>query len=299
MHAIERLRYVARAGEVESTELATEAALALAGLADDRRALVLACRRLLGFHPGCGALWWVCAHMLEASDVTRCARTLVGELEDDPSIDELFTLPSSGDVVVAESSRQIVRALSLRVDLPIRLVGPARSLRLGMRYFGDSVLGSSGYLPDEGEVALDGATMVVIEALGASALGIFCSAHASALAERAIARDVPLYVLAGVGRILPLELFAAMQSQLATQPESGAFGALKTEAELSRVGSDYPFIDCQATRVIEGGAVEGLLTERGLRTPSVAFHASPMVSHLRCPVPGELLGAFGTTGYGS
>src|SRR5665213_1159866 len=121
MHAIERLRYVARSGDIDATELACEAAYALGGLAQDRRALVLACRRLLEFHPRCGPLWWVSAHALESVDLRSCIATMIDQLEADESVDELFALPSSHDVVTAQVTRPIIRSLSGRPDLAVRL----------------------------------------------------------------------------------------------------------------------------------------------------------------------------------
>ena len=66
MHPIERLRHVARAGDMDASLLAEEAAIALGGLAFEPRALVPATRRLLEFHPSCAPLWWVCAELLAA-----------------------------------------------------------------------------------------------------------------------------------------------------------------------------------------------------------------------------------------
>ncbi|HUC35869.1 MAG TPA: hypothetical protein VMR97_01965 [Acidimicrobiales bacterium] len=86
MHPIERLRYVARAGWAGPSELAAEAAWALADLAErEPAALVPACRRLLDRQPGCGPLWWLCARVLSAPDPVTEAVVCAEELCDDPT----------------------------------------------------------------------------------------------------------------------------------------------------------------------------------------------------------------------
>ncbi len=84
VHPIERLRFVARAGWAGPTELAVEAAYALAELAEQEpAALVPACRRLLERNPGYAPLWWVAARVLCAGDPLEEADRCAGQLEDD------------------------------------------------------------------------------------------------------------------------------------------------------------------------------------------------------------------------
>src|SRR5436305_1981078 len=68
MHPMERLRMVARASGEEPGLLAQEAAAALAGCADDPRALVMACRRLVDRQATSGPLWWLAARVVAAAD---------------------------------------------------------------------------------------------------------------------------------------------------------------------------------------------------------------------------------------
>jgi len=84
VHPIERLRFVARAGWAGPSELAVEAAYALAELAEQEPAALLpACRRLLERNPGLAPLWWVAARVLCAGDPLEEADRCAGELEDD------------------------------------------------------------------------------------------------------------------------------------------------------------------------------------------------------------------------
>lgn len=77
---------MARAGWAGPTELAVEAAYALAELAQQEPAALLpACRRLLERNPGLAPLWWVAARVLCAGDPFEEADRCAAELEDDPT----------------------------------------------------------------------------------------------------------------------------------------------------------------------------------------------------------------------
>jgi len=63
---------VARASAEDPGLLAQEAAAALAGCAEDPRALVMACRRLLERQATAGPVWWLAARVCPVSWVSRC-----------------------------------------------------------------------------------------------------------------------------------------------------------------------------------------------------------------------------------
>ena len=133
MHPIERLRAVARARDVDQRLLAREAAAVLGVLADDPLGLVTSCRRLLGRHPGAGALWWACARLLDAADTRSEARAVARDLDDDRdavlralSLD----LPEHSTVVVipdAAGGSELVDQLAVRRDdlVPVEAEDPA------------------------------------------------------------------------------------------------------------------------------------------------------------------------------
>lgn len=307
MHAIERLRYIARAGDVESTELACEAAYALSGLSSDRRALLFATRRLLEFHPDCGPLWWVCAHMLESANIRSTAMALIGQLESDATLDELFALAPSESIVVAHPTRTVVRALCERVDLSVRLVGDHRMLRTSIRFFSDALVPPSGFTVDELDAALTGATLAIVEALAASANGIYLDAAARTIASRSAAAGVPLYVVAGIGRRLPDGLFDAMMHHLdrslSSADERHGPGDREDIDDRVMAGLDEQEhaqsakpLETASAHVLPIEVAHGVVFERGVLAPGVALNRNPAVSHIRCPVPGELLGPFGIAG---
>lgn len=83
MHPIEYLRYLARSEGDEPEYLIPQAAEALDALGDDHGALVMGCRKLIEYHPGCGPLWWLCARALTAPDVHESLSSSVDAFEAD------------------------------------------------------------------------------------------------------------------------------------------------------------------------------------------------------------------------
>jgi hypothetical protein len=244
-------------------------------------------------------LWWVSAHALESVDLRLSISSLIDQLDSDDSVDELFALPESHDVVVAHATRPIIRALSGRPDLAVRLVGQSYELRSGIRFFADSVADVQGYLVDEVDDALGDASLVVVEARAASATGYLLDEAAQVVAERASDFGIPLYVLAGVGRILPVALFDAMVRHIdeLERREMRRGCDEVSDAELAGlvalVRDDPASRDEAHAHIVPAERARGVITERGLRTPLVAFHRKLSVSHLRCPAPDELLAPFG------
>src|SRR5215207_5670128 len=112
VHPIERLRYVARAGGVDSGELVREAAGALGGLGDDEAGLVLSCKRLVDRQPASGPLWWLCARMLRAGDPRAEAWRCVAEIDADPTARGLADeLPDEARVAVLGWPELVAEAL--------------------------------------------------------------------------------------------------------------------------------------------------------------------------------------------
>jgi hypothetical protein len=211
MHPIERLRSVARAGDVDPVILAREAAYALGALVGDPRALVPACRRLLEFHPECAPLWWICARLLAASDIEDAAYLSAQLLEDDPTKDELAVALPSGSTVVSDAGPASIAALAQRPDVTVRLVGSPKSVRFGVRRIDNEV---SVYDSSEADAACSRADVVLVEVIAAGPSGVCLGAESSALASGAERSDVELWAVIGEGRLLPQRLFDAFCDHL-------------------------------------------------------------------------------------
>lgn len=132
MHPIERLRAVARARDVDQRMLAREAAAVLGALAGDPLGLLTSCRRLLDRHPGAGALWWVCARLLDATEPRAEARAVARDLGDDDAVLRPLSLdlPERSTVVVvpdAAGGSELVDRLAVQRDdlVPVEAADPA------------------------------------------------------------------------------------------------------------------------------------------------------------------------------
>ena len=101
MRPFERLRYLARASGEDAETLLEESADCLSGFADDPMGIVIACRRLLAYHPTVTPLWWLCARTLTAAEPLAEAWRCVEAIEDDTTADELaMALPDDATVCV-------------------------------------------------------------------------------------------------------------------------------------------------------------------------------------------------------
>ncbi len=283
MHPIERLRYVARAGDADPALLAEEAAEALGSLAREPRALVPACRRLLEFHPTCGPLWWVCARLLVADDLREAARVAVELLMDDPTADELAASLPAGATVAASASGLVAEALGERPDLSSRLVGSPSALRGALRRAGDSDV--TGWDLSELDDALDGARLVVVDALAAGPAGYLLDSAAAALAVAAARLGLELWVAAGEGRILPNALFEVVVQRGEGLADRDEYDSDEDDFFFDLGHSGRPISGRFAHRAIalHAEAARGVVSPNGPAVPSVGLARSS------CRAPAELL----------
>jgi hypothetical protein len=215
MHPIERLRYVARARGAGPTALGREAAGALAGFADDPPALVTACRRLVDRHPTDGPVWWLAARVLAANDPGSEAWRAAEELSDDPTVGQLAAdLPSDATVLLVGWPEQVSEAVRRRGDL-IALVGDAGgdgdelATRLA-RQGADALV-----VPDAGiAAAVREADLVLLEASALGPDGFVAGMGSGAAAAAAWVAQVPVWLVAGVGRALPGRMWQSLLERI-------------------------------------------------------------------------------------
>jgi hypothetical protein len=274
VHPIEQLRYLARARGMGATELAVDAAEALAVVAYQPEMLLTAGRRLLDAHPNCAPLWWMVARLLVADDPAAEAERSAAELEGDPTAGMLAALLPPDAVVVATGVDDLLtEALELREDCALRVVGDRRRLRQAVLAAMRRVDDVTCWPRDELADALGDASMAVLEAcaLGRSGLlapggGVTAGAGAGGMMAAARRAGVPVWAVAGVGRALPDRLFAELVERAA---------AGRTAEGVEPVESAELFeLDCVDVVVGPAGRCE----------PREAAAAAS------CPVPPELLG---------
>ena len=215
MHPIERLRYVARASGAESGPLVREAAGALAGFCSDPPALVTACRRMVDRHPESAPVWWLCARLLTAGDPREEAWQAVEEIDEDRTVPALIrALPESATVCLLGWPERLGTALTRRGDVEVLVVDTldegshfVRALqRVGVEAV-DVPLAGLG-------AAAAAADLIVLDALAVSPGELLAVAGSRAAAAVGSHAEVPVWAVAGVGRLLPGRMWDALVSRL-------------------------------------------------------------------------------------
>ena len=215
MQPFERLRYLARWSDEDDTALVSEAADCLAGFADDPAGLVVACRRLLSHHPAAGALWWLCARVLAAPDPADAAWEAWQLVNDDRTSDRLAGLlpfPHDDPVAVLGWPDLAGAALAERPDLDVvairrRRGDDHRRARLARRE------ASIRIVSDVDAAALEPSHLLV-EAMATGPRRAAVAGGAADLLDTLAETGTVVWLVAGVGRVLPERLFAALQSEV-------------------------------------------------------------------------------------
>jgi hypothetical protein len=262
----ERLRALARSSAESSVwddDLASEAASALMSLAGDP-GLVVACRRMLAHHPAAATLWWVLAHVLASPDPRTAARQCREQLDADRTPDRLAAaLPLQDDgqrLGVVGWTRAVDHAIAERVDLDvvaIKIEGadPTWSLR-----------GRSTDRPiriiEPWECPTQDVSLLVIPAIAYDDRSVVVPEGVRDLLWEV--PDVPLWVIGGVGRVLPRQLLDALVRGSAACDDSA-----RVELE-----------------PLEFERIERIVGPRGAEIPADA------VVGFSCPLPGEMLRPF-------
>ncbi|MEQ8840735.1 MAG: hypothetical protein RIB98_07115 [Acidimicrobiales bacterium] len=205
---MERLRYVARAGDAPTAPLVREAALALASFAHDPVELLTACRQLIERRPTSGPLLWLAARMVTGADPGTEAWDAVEALERDTTMRELaHALPADASVLVIGAAEICGEAVLARPDVEVLVAdtvgegyGLVRTLEARDHQVIDvpaAGLGAAAAAVDvvllEADVMHDAAALARSGSLAAAAVGHYCG--------------IPVWLVAGVGRVVPARMF--------------------------------------------------------------------------------------------
>jgi hypothetical protein len=209
---------VARADGAGATLLAREAAGALATFSDEPAGLVTGCRRLVDRHPEIGPLWWLAARVLLASEPGAEVHRSANQLDEDDTAGVLAAeLPGSATAVVVGWPEQVAWAIRRRGDVEVLVVdfegeGQALAHRL-------SSAGVDAYdLPASGVAAAAVvADLVLVEAVSAGEGGLLAAPGSHSAAAVARLRGVPVWGVAGVGRVLPPRLWESQLERVEAQ----------------------------------------------------------------------------------
>jgi len=241
MHPIERLRWIARAEDEPAATLASEAAWTLGELAQDEpTALLTACRRLLDRHPACGPLWWVSARLAAADDPVEAARRAAAELCSDATPDRLAralraSLTASDVVVLTVPVELSLACLASSKPYQIRVLGIPWSLRQAVRALSEVASEVTGWSSGEERQALEGASVLLVEALAAGPEAVLVDPGVAVAVQAALDVSVPSWIVIGAGRALPKRLFEAASERAGEKVDEVALDsfALAIGAELT------------------------------------------------------------------
>lgn len=234
---------VARVTGEDPGLVAREAAAALAAVSDDPRALVTACRRLVDRQPTSGPVWWLASRVLTAADPRAEAWRAAEELGADPTTGVLAAaLPDDAAVVVLGWPEQAAGALRRRGDVQALVIdalgdGLAFSARLD-RDGCECVL-----VPESGlGAAVAASDLVVLDASALGPDGFVAVTGSRAAASVAWTAEIPVWVVAGVGRVLPARLWESMTGALAAddEPWEAAWEVVPLALATMVVGPDGP-----------------------------------------------------------
>jgi hypothetical protein len=251
----ERLRALARQSG-DDTALVVEAADCLADFASDPTHLVTVCRRLLAHHAPCGPLWWLCARVIAAPDPADAARDSIRRLEADRTSGRLASLlpfPHDDPIAVLGWPELVAGAFLERPDLDavaIRRRDGETHVRARLSRAEQPVR-----IVDETEAIALSPSHLLIE--------VRATSPSVALVPEGVGDllwslpDAHLWLVAGVGRLLPGRLF----------------DVLRTEAERA----DAP------VETLEVARAEAVAGPTGLDQPD------RLAQRLDCPVAPELL----------
>jgi translation initiation factor 2B subunit (eIF-2B alpha/beta/delta family) len=216
MHPIEHLRYVARAEGADPAVVAREAGEALVQMARSEPGLVLpSAKALIDRHPTAAPVWWLAARMLREDDPVQAGRRAMEELDEDQTPARVAdALPDGATVVVLGWPDVISEGLRMRGDVEVLVVeskgeGYQFARRLQDRDCQAELVVESGV----GSAAMV-ADLVLLECLAAGPGGIVAVPGSLAAAAVAAHRRLPVWAVAGAGRVLPAELWDALTKRL-------------------------------------------------------------------------------------
>jgi hypothetical protein len=228
----ERLRALARYSG-DDRGLVAEAADCLADFSTDPAQLVTVCRRLLAHHPANGALWWLCAHILAASDAATGAREATRLLDRDRTASRLASLlpfPHDDAVAVLGWPDTVAAALTERPDLDVVSVRarhrPMRGAERRLRVLNDV------------EVVAATPSHLLVETRAASPTRVVVPEGTADL--HATLEGAQLWLVVPLGALLPERLFEVLVGQLGDDDDAEVLDAGVADQVAGPWGLDPP-----------------------------------------------------------
>ncbi len=211
MHPIERLRYVARAHGASQAVMVTETAAALRSFGRDPQGLVTACRRIVDRQPASGPLWWLAARTLTAPDPISEAQTASAEIEEDRTPRALAdALPDEATVLLLGWPELAAGGLPRRGDVEVLICDvDGDGTDLVVRLLRSDVDATDVPVSGLGAAAAE-VDIVILETCAMGPGGFVAPSGSRAAAAVARLAGVEVWLVAGVGRMLPERMFTAL-----------------------------------------------------------------------------------------
>jgi hypothetical protein len=266
VHPIERLRYVARAHGASQAVMVGETAAALRSFGRDPQGLVTACRRIVDRQPSSGPLWWLAARTLTAPDPITEAQIASSEIEEDRTPRALAdALPEDATVLLLGWPELAPGGLPRRGDLEVLVCDvDGEGSDLVLRLLRADVDTADVPLHGLGAAAAE-ADLTVLETSAMGPDGFLAPSGSRAAA--AVAREAGhgVWLVAGVGRMLPGRMFESLCDRV--------------------VSADSPWED--DLELVPLALVDKVIGPNGPANPTDALR------HTDCPVAPELLKPLG------
>ncbi len=206
--------------------VAAEAADALAAFADDPAGLVIASRRLIERRPAAAPLWWLASRVLCSLDPGVEAMDAAADLERDRTPVALAGDLPGGTVAIVGWPDQAGAALRMRGRMGGGEAGADRVVVMPSGRDGWGCVdwlqsnGVDARLLRAGEVAAAGrrCVLALLEATAVGPDSFVAAAGSAALAVAAREAHRPVWLVAGVGRVLPGPLYEALLRRIGDDP---------------------------------------------------------------------------------
>jgi hypothetical protein len=237
MQPFERLRYLARWSEDDGPELLSEAADCLAAFGGDPAGLVVACRRLLAHHASSATLWWLCSQVLAAPDAVDASWSAWQAFTDDPTPSRLVSalpFPHDDPVAVLGWPDTIATGLAERPDLDVvavRARGQGDQLSRRLRRAEQPVR-----VVAEPELLTLEPSHLLIETSAAGGGRALVPFGAVDLAAAARTHGTKVWLVAGMGRVLPERLFQSLLRSVGEDDDTEMLAAEQVDLTVGPTG---------------------------------------------------------------
>ena len=215
MHPIERLRYVARASGVPQSVLVRETAGALLSFSREPHGLVTACRRMISRQPSSGPVLWLASRVLSSGDPSTELRHCLDALDLDRTARELrYAIPDGATVAVLGWPEAAADALPARGDCEVLVIDVlGEGAGFVQRLWNDDVDAADVPVGGLGAAVAD-ADLVLLESAAIGPDEFLAVAGSRAAAAVAAHAGVPVWLVGGVGRLLPSPLFGSLRQRI-------------------------------------------------------------------------------------